>query len=92
MRREYEPDSDLASLAASLAFGLAKNHPFLDGNKRVAFAALFTFLGANGAELQAEETDAVRTMLAVATGDLSEEELASWIRANSGSGVTKKSR
>lgn len=83
MRFKYEAGADLASLGASLAFGLAKNHPFVDGNKRVAFSALFTFLGMNGVELQAPESDAVRTMLALASGELSEEDLARWVRESS---------
>ena len=83
MRWEYEPESELADLAASYAFGLAKNHAFVDGNKRVAFAALFTFLDLNGVELTAGEPDAVRTMLAVASGELDEAGLATWIRGQS---------
>lgn len=83
MRFEYEDGADLAALAASLAFGLAKNHPFVDGNKRVAFAALFTFLGMNGSELTASESEAVTAILAVASSAMSEEELAAWIRGHS---------
>jgi len=90
MRFDYEPDSDLAALAASYAFGLAKNHAFVDGNKRVAFAALFTFLGVNGLELDVAEDDAVRTVLALASGELSEEALASWIRLHSRTGKTAR--
>jgi death-on-curing protein len=88
MRFEYEPDSDLATLAASYAFGLAKNHAFVDGNERMSFAALFTFLGVNGQDLDAAEDDAVRTVLALASGELSEEALASWIRLHSRTGKT----
>jgi death-on-curing protein len=78
----YETDVDLARLAACYAVGLAKNHPFVDGNKRAAFLALGLFLGLNGLRLVADQLDAVRTMLAVAAGELSEEELAAWIRRN----------
>lgn len=90
MRFEYETGCDLATLAASYAFGLAKNHSFVDGNKRIAFAALFTFLGVNGQELDAAEDDAVRTVLALASGELSEEALASWIRLHSRTGKTAR--
>lgn len=90
MRFEYETGCDLATLAASYAFGLAKNHAFVDGNKRIAFAALFTFLGVNGQELDAAEDDAVRTVLALASGELSEEALASWIRLHSRTGKTAR--
>jgi death-on-curing protein len=90
MRFEYETGCDLATLAASYAFGLAKNPAFVDGNKRIAFAALFTFLGVNGQELDAAEDDAVRTVLALASGELSEEALASWIRLHSRTGKTAR--
>ena len=83
MRFDYDDGADLAALAASLAFGLAKNHPFVDGNKRVALAVLFTFLGINGAELTASETEAVNAILAVASGSLDEPGLATWVRAHS---------
>ena len=80
MRFAYEPKADLA---ANLAFGLAKNHPFVDGNKRIALALLFTFLGMNGRELTASERDAVTTILAVASGKLDETGFADWIRQHS---------
>ena len=83
MRFEYEAGADLAALAASLAFGLAKNHPFVDGNKRVALAALFTFLGMNGFDLTASEEDAAKTILDLASSAIGEDKLADWIRANS---------
>jgi len=78
----YEPEADLPRLAADYAFGIARNHPFRDGNKRVAFVAAMTFLGLNGLDFVAPEDDVVAKMLALAAGDLSEEELAEWIRAN----------
>ena len=82
-RFAYEPKADFADLAASLAFGLAKNHPFVDGNKRIALALLFTFLGMNGRELTASERDAVTTILAVASGKLDESGFADWVRQHS---------
>ena len=80
----YE-DPDAAALAASYAMGLAKNHPFVDGNKRTAFVALELFLALNGRELMAGDVDCVVTMLAVAAGDIDEAELAEWIRQNTAS-------
>ena len=74
---------DAAALAASLAFGIARNHPFIDGNKRTAFVAAATFLEANGWRFGAAETDVVVTFLALAAGDLTEAVLADWFRANS---------
>jgi death-on-curing protein len=72
----------LPELAAAYGFGLAKNHPFLDGNKRIALAALAVFLDVNGYELVAPQTDAVTTILRLASGELSEAQLAVWIGAN----------
>jgi death on curing protein len=76
----YESESDLASLAASYGFGLARNHPFVDGNKRVAFQAMYVFLGLNGFRIEAEEAEVVRLILALASDDLPESELAVWLR------------
>lgn len=73
---------DVAALAAAYGFGLARNHPFVDGNKRTAFIAIELFLALNGHELQASDLDCVTTMLALAAGELSEEALAGWIRAH----------
>lgn len=80
-RWTYESGSDLPRLAADYAFGIARNHPFRDGNKRVAFVAAVTFLGLNGLDLVAEEDDVVGTMLALAAGDLDEDQVADWIRS-----------
>ncbi len=77
----YEPMSDLASLAAAYAFGLARAHPFSDGNKRTAFLTMMTFLGLNGKELSATEVDVVEMMVALAGGAVTETMLADWIRA-----------
>ncbi len=71
---------DIATLAASYGVGLAKNHPFVDGNKRAAFLAVGLFLYLNGYRLQAAQADATLTMLAVAAGDLSEDDFAAWLR------------
>jgi death-on-curing protein len=80
-RWTYEPDADLARLAADYAFGISSNHPFRDGNKRVAFVTAVTFLGLNGLDFETTNEDVVRTMLSLASGELSEEQLAEWIRA-----------
>lgn len=77
----YEPDIDLAALAAAYAFGLARARAFNDGNKRTAFLAMITFVGMNGHELTATDVDVVQTMVMLAEGSLSESELADWIRA-----------
>lgn len=79
-KRAYDSGSDHADLAAAYAFGLSKNHGYVDGNKRVAFMALYTFLSLNGHDLDAPETEVVAMMLAVADGTLGEEELARWVR------------
>jgi|ERR1700722_1170603 len=76
----YAPESDLSELAASYGFGIAKNHPFIDGNKRAAFHSIGLFLSINGYELVADQLDAIQTMLSLAAGELSEEEFAVWIR------------
>lgn len=74
---------DFAQLAASYGFGLAKNHAFVDGNKRAAFLAVGLFLYLNGYRLQTSQADATLTMLAVAAGDITEEQFAAWIRVHS---------
>lgn len=76
-------DPDIAALAAAYAFGLARNHPFVDGNKRTALIALETFLVLNGAELVANDVQCVQAILALAAGELDESQLADWIRQNS---------
>lgn len=74
----YPPD--FAALAASYTVGLAKNQPFVDGNKRAAFLATGLFLYRNGYHLYASQAEATITMLAVATGDVTESEFADWLR------------
>jgi death-on-curing protein len=73
---------DLAALAAAYGFGLARNHAFVDGNKRTAFLAIVTFLGLNDLDFVVAETEAVVIMLAVAAGEVDEDGLARWIRDN----------
>ena len=80
-RRTYEPDVDLARLAADYAFGICRNHPFRDGNKRAAFLSAVIFLGLNGLDLVAPEDEVVEKMLELAAGDIGEEEIAEWFRA-----------
>lgn len=75
-------EPDLAALAAAYGFGLARNHPFIDGNKRTAFMVTELFLALNGQELIADDPSCVITMLRLAEGSLSETEFADWIRAN----------
>lgn len=82
-RLAYEPASDLADLAAAYLFGLAKNHGYMDGNKRIGFAAAATFLLVNGVRLIASEADAYDTVIGLIEGHLSEEEVAQWIRGHS---------
>ena len=78
----YEVVGDLCDLAATYGVGIAKNHPFADGNKRSAFIALATFLFINHRPLTADQTDATTTMLGVAAGDIDIDQLAAWIRLN----------
>jgi len=75
-----DPAPDLADLAASLASGLARNHPFVDGNKRTAAVACETFLELNGARLDAEDLELYPLYLALAEGKLGEREFAAWLR------------
>ena len=86
-RLHYQPDSDRSDLAAAYLFGLAKNHGYLDGNKRVAFACAATFLRLNGLRLTASEPDAYDLALGVAEGRISEDEAARWFRANVAAGI-----
>jgi len=76
----YERDADLATLAAAYAFGLAKAHAFNDGNKRAAFLTAVIFLGLNGKDLDAGESEVVQAVTALAAGSLSEPDMAAWIR------------
>lgn len=80
-KQHYDPQ-DIVALAAGYAFGLCSNHPFVDGNKRTALAALDVFLRINGCALTATEIDAVATIVELASSKLSEEELTEWVRTN----------
>ena len=73
----------LFELAASYAFGLVKNHPFIDGNKRTGFVMAVVFLELNGYKFQATEVDATLRTLALAAGEMSESAYAEWLKANS---------
>lgn len=75
-----ESSPDMACLAAAYGYGIVKNHPFVDGNKRTAYVVMRTFLKLNGYDLQASSEEKYQIWLALAAGKLSEEELASWIR------------
>jgi death-on-curing protein len=79
-KHHYAPDSDLATLAAAYAFGIAKAHPFNDGNKRIAFLAAVIFLALNGKDLEATDAEVVQAMTALAAGTFSEPALATWVR------------
>jgi death on curing protein len=76
-------DTDGPMLAAAYAFGLVKNHPYRDGNKRIGFLAMATFLGISGHTLTATDAEVVDEILALAEGRVSEEDLADWIRRHS---------
>ena len=77
----YE-NAELPELAAAYAFGIARNHPFVDGNKRTSLLAMYTFLGVNGVDFIVPEADAASMILALAAGEVSEESLTRWIRDN----------
>ncbi|AWN46106.1 type II toxin-antitoxin system death-on-curing family toxin [Methylobacterium terrae] len=72
---------DLCDLAAAYAFGVARNHPFLDGNKRVSFVIAAVFLQLNGLRVLASEPDVVATWLSIAAGEMEEVDIAAWLRA-----------
>ena len=76
----YGENPDVAALAAAYGFGLARNHPFADGNKRTAFVAIELFLGLNGYAFNASDEDCILTILSLAAGELSEEQLVQWVR------------
>jgi len=75
-------ESDLAALAAAYAFGIARNHPFVDGNKRAAFASIIVFLGLNGYDFDVPPEQATAMFFALAAGEVSEDSLARWIKDN----------
>lgn len=75
-------DPDAPALAAAYGYGISRNHAFIDGNKRTGFVAAELFLRLNGHQLVADDADCVLTMLAVASGDISEDAFAAWLRAH----------
>lgn len=79
-RWSYARDVRVETLAAAYGYGLAHNHPYRDGNKRVAFLVMLVFLGLNGYDLEAPEGEVVATMVRLAAGDLTEAALARWLR------------
>ncbi len=78
-----DPTPEVPALAASYAFGVARNHAFIDGNKRTAYVVCRTFLLLNGFDLAASKEDRYRTFLDLAAGAITEEQLATWLRAHS---------
>ena len=78
----YQPEADIAALAAGYGWGIAHNHPFVDGNKRAAFLAMGLFLRLNGFRLVADKADATRTMMGVAAGEIDEAVFGDWIRTH----------
>ncbi|MBI4502277.1 MAG: type II toxin-antitoxin system death-on-curing family toxin [Gemmatimonadetes bacterium] len=76
----YQETIELTTLAAAYGFGLCRNHPYRDGNKRVAFVVMVVFLELNGLSLRAEEAEVVTVMLSLADGRLSEKELGTWLQ------------
>ena len=79
----YTEKTDIATLAATYGFGLVKNHPYRDGNKRIGFLAMITFLGINAHDFRATDADVVTEILALADGRVSEDDFAEWIRQHS---------
>jgi death-on-curing protein len=77
----YE-EAELPELAAAYGYGIARNHPIIDGNKRTALLTMYTFLGINGVDFIVPEADAASMILALAAGEVSEESVARWIRDN----------
>ena len=78
---------DTAELGALYAIAIARNHPFVDGNKRTAFAALVTFLALNGMVFEPPEVDATMAVLRLAAGDMTDDEFAAWVRDNAQPGA-----
>ena len=79
----YAERTDIPDLAAAYAFGLVRNHPYRDGNKRIGFLAMVAFLGINGYAFEATDAEVVTQIVALAAGDVSEDQLAAWIRNHS---------
>jgi len=79
----YGKNTGIPVLAAAYAFGLVRNHPYRDGNKRIGFLAMVTFLGINGYAFEATDADVVTAFVALAADDVAEDDLAEWIRDHS---------
>lgn len=79
-RFHYDQEASFADLAAAYGFGLAKNHPYADGNKRIALVVMVAFLDRNGVELMATNRDAFSVITAVAAGEMTEGELSAWVQ------------
>ena len=75
-------EPDITDCAAAYGYGIARNHPFIDGKRRTAFVCAELFLVLNGYDLSADDTDCIQTMLAVAAGDIEEAAFAAWLRAH----------
>ncbi len=82
-RHHYDPDATLFELAAAYGIGIIKNHPFVDGNKRTGLISMHAFLALNGWNFDADQAEEVQVILALASGQMEEDELAGWIEANS---------
>jgi death on curing protein len=82
-RFHYDGEADVARLAAAYGFGLVRNHPFVDGNKRLAFVVVGLFLGLNGYRLISDRVDEIQIVMGLAAGELSEDEFADWLRTHS---------
>ncbi len=78
----YTDDADMSALAGAYAFGIAKNHPFIDGNKRTALVVMRTFLRSNGFDVEATQAEKYVTFLSLAEGSIDESELVDWIRGH----------
>ncbi|MDR3440948.1 type II toxin-antitoxin system death-on-curing family toxin [Telmatospirillum sp.] len=78
----YDPDASLAVVAAAVCVSICRNHPFVDGNKRAAFGTMGVILGLNGCYLDVAEQEATRVMVALAAGEMSEDEFRAWVSTN----------
>ncbi len=76
----YDENADIAEIAASYCYGLIKNYPFIDGDKRVAFLSVGIFLGINGYSLKVSPAEAIQAILGLASGDITEAAFAQWVR------------
>lgn len=85
----YGDTLSMPALAAAYGFGIARNHPFVDGNKRAAFTAIAVFLAVNGYRFAPDKMDALQTIMRLAAGEVAEDELAAWIAVNSTAKTTR---